>query len=116
MKTVSQLLIEAKAKIINPNSWIKRFTAEDENGIQVNSRHPNACKFCMVGALSSVAPHDYGTYSTYNYRSYTTAFKILSDVTLVPVSMFNDSPSTTHQDVLAAYDKAIKLAISRVIR
>jgi hypothetical protein len=35
--------------------------------------------------------------------------KALQNVTLIPVSMFNDSGLTTHKDVLDVFDVAIRM-------
>ena len=98
MKSASQVLREAKELIGTPEKWCK-FALQDDGGA-----------FCMIGAHNMAL---YGTYSspaelhpldgpTYRLLSGQCGDRTVAD--------FNNHHSTTHADVMAAFDRAIALA------
>jgi hypothetical protein len=97
---IIELLKQARVKIENSENWIKMHTAENSHGWQVFSKDPSACKFCMIGAIASVSSSN---------ETLDVMIKALQNVTLIPVSMFNDSGLTTHKDVLDVFDVAIRM-------
>lgn len=103
--TVAEQLIAAKNLIQNPKNWIKG-----------NFRVGDA--YCASGALIEVIGMDN---HRYHIETETAAYQTLNDVIpeaqvpafLHKVNAFNDS--STHEEVLEAFDRAIALAVSRGI-
>ena len=83
------VLRQARALIENPDDWW--------NGREASATRT---KQCIVEALSTVA--------VFGYRDfYQSALQRLTTVCGRPVLDFNDS--STHQEILAAFDKAIEI-------
>ena len=101
--TALGVLIAARAKIEDPKNWTKGTPARDSHGRKTLATNPDACMFCMIGALDS-AIGSLGSES---------AFMDAADALLpfIPngwgIPDYNDHESTDHADVLAIFDKAI---------
>lgn len=96
MKTLD-VLKAAKQLISTPERWTAGSYARDKSGVPVLSVSTKAACWCAIGACAAVEPD-----------VLTGAFEALKSV--VPgnsISKFNDHPSTTHADVMAAFDRAI---------
>lgn len=105
-------LRQAKAKISDPRNWIKGAWAEDMNGMPVSSNHPTACKFCAVGALHRVFDENAnengdGAWYAMAIKALRKAVRLVCSSEVMRVPSFNDFPLTTHEDVMALYDRAI---------
>ena len=94
----------ARALLENPKSWGKMSYAVDGQGNDVDATDPGAVCFCMLGALQRAAGNTDWTHSP------ATLFlgHYVPDTGFI--STFNDDPDTTHEDVLAVFDKAIAAA------
>ncbi len=105
-----EILIAARARIADPEHWIKGHMAEDTIGNEVCTDHVNAYRFCAVGALKSVLHKVVKTHKReFKLNEYLSG-KLMSYIEskeFKGVPDFNDSPNTTHADVLAMFDKAI---------
>jgi hypothetical protein len=102
--SVKNTLVKARALIAK--GWTKNTYARDQYGLMVEMRSPAACQFCITGALGLSVPTD-------DRDAYMNAYDALQNVR--PLSSrftglvgFNDHPSTSQQDVLAVFDKAIE--------
>lgn len=96
------LIQQARAKIADPQNWVRHVSARDSQNFPVSYGEPTACRFCIIGALAS---------SESKPGEYNAAHKFLADL-LPPeyagwLSSFNDAKSTQHADVLALFDRAI---------
>lgn len=89
MTTTAEVLRDAKALIADPDRWIK-----GRNQMILDGRK---C-YCSVGAIEAAAQDD---------SAYTAAWIALHDSLYTWPAQFNDSPKTTHADVMAAFDRAI---------
>jgi hypothetical protein len=100
---LSSLLVQARAIIADPNKWGIQAFARDKSGYSTSAHSKNACRFCAVGALKKILGPDHNggglLYEAWNY---------LDDAAGAPISYVNDSKG--HAEVLAAYDRAIRLA------
>ncbi len=95
MKTKVQILTEAKALIEDPANWIKENASD------------GGCKFCMVGAVSEV----YGlTEGDAERGAGTLLSKVVWKLSRMSIPAFNDLRTTTHADVMKAFDLAIAKA------
>lgn len=120
MKTASQLLVESKALIADPVTWTTGHIARDAAGTPIQDPfHPDACQFCMYGALGRVAG-----VGAYDGLSSIPACDELDSVHELRVAIqrvtrvvtqesrfrsigdFNDN--STHQQVMNLLDKAIQ--------
>lgn len=99
--TVVEVLTCARELIADPKHWTKDTLARNSAGLVVDVNSPDACQYCSMGAIIKCAP------STDMRGVDYTAMDALSRVVVVPVPAFNDRDATTHDDVLAAFDKAI---------
>lgn len=97
MKTDKQLLIEGRALISDPAKWTQHFFAKNTYGFCVDENSEDAVCFCSWGALSHVQGHFVDDDAS--------AFSILKQAMGDTVANFNDTH--THEEVLAAWDKAI---------
>lgn len=109
---VSQLLIDAKELIKDPEHWTKGEYARDSEGKKVADSHSEACQWCIVGALwraSGLGPNCYDSYKA-SLVNDGCKFLIKAVNSEKSLSKWNDSESTTHDDVMKAYNKAIELS------
>ena len=92
--TTLEILKAARAKIESPERWTRGCLARDEFGDEVPPNLSVARKWCLVGACDDIR-----------------ALEILEDVLEEegeePPAAFNDDPRTTHDDILALFDRAI---------
>lgn len=94
------ILKAARELIELPAGWSQGAYARDWTGRAVGLLQPQACQFCSVGAVARIAGSD-RTFSL----STTGAMSALMDAMSGDIPRFNDSH--THEEVLAAFDKAI---------
>ena len=103
MSAVADKLREARALI--GRGWTQGVFARDAGGRCVSPMSPDACCFCMMGAVERIAS---GTYSG------DTLISCLEDALgvhdAIGITSFNDDFKRTQPQVLAAFDKAIELA------
>jgi hypothetical protein len=90
MSVLSELKA-ARKRIENPENWIK-------GSFRVGQR------YCLVGALTSVP------YLDLTYKLLQRCVPKRYPTTKSKLAAYNDHPSTTHKDIMALFDKAIKLA------
>lgn len=125
----SEYLIAAKAVISNPDNWTKGYYAMTRPIRDVNERNlddylevgdPKAVCFCSMGALAKVAYGVSGSEWSYDKE----IMAVFDQVTTIlgetagPASLtgvndvvaFNDRRETTHEDVMALFDRAIASA------
>lgn len=97
-------LIKAKALIVR--GWTKNSMARDAAGLPVASDNPDACQWCMYGAVLSV------TRNAAEVRNLTihAVCAALPEVYAVGggVTQYNDAGDRTHAQVLRVFDMAIK--------
>ena len=92
----SEMCIRDRSK---PERWTQGWFARDENMVEVTSRSTTARCWCAAGAITKVAQRE----------SYDEAlYYLVQAVGGGMISTFNDS--SLHNQVLAAFDRAIELA------
>ena len=113
----SEILKRAREIISDPLRWTKGAFARDPEGFDLDSEEAYSadlasCSFCSIGAVKrAMGPHASST--LYELEKNTKKFLYKSVFgPHVSTASFNDSPSTTHQDVMAAFDRAIAEAES----
>ncbi len=95
------ILRAARERISDPARWTKHVEARNASGKECFPQSETAVCWCGVGAIwaeSFTSDWDVDRM---------TAQMTLAAMTKRSVSDFNDDPTTTHADVLAAFDKAI---------
>ena len=120
--STTKILEEARSIIEDKKNWTKGSIALDAKGRDVWASSPQACRWCVSGAIVRAAESlNLDTQKRHD------AIKYLTDVTRTHISerwerepeyitifndasitMFNDAVETTHQDVLDVLDTAIK--------
>lgn len=101
MKT-SEILIAAKARIDSPEKWCQGTYYRNEDGVACPRDH--ARSLCSVGALLFVSPSEHES---------DVVIRCLSDVIDRSVTAWNDAPERTHPEVMAAFDRAIAIALEK---
>lgn len=99
VRTVAQVLREAKAVIPTPAQWTRKVAARDSRGNRVTPRNERAVRWCAMGAIEKVAPGD--GLAALEWAAIRALRPHMDD----EVPTFNDSH--THAEVLAAFDAAI---------
>lgn len=99
--SVKNTLIATKALIDTPEKWAKHYKHMQVDGVD---------RYCLTGALDAVAGLD----STKNFVGAYDA--ILAEVNrdslwTRSIVSFNDSPCTSHDDVMKVLDKTIERAV-----
>lgn len=111
MKTVLQILCEARAKIAEPGTWTQGAMARNAEHQGCYPESPDAVCFCMMGAVCAVddCPPD----SVSCGPAASTALTRLSDVLFTrtrngAMTRFNDAYGRARYEVLEVYDHAIR--------
>lgn len=103
MTNAAKTLRAAKALTDTPAKWTQHEFARNKDDIFVSALDPDACCFCINGAIIRASR---------NVRS-DTLKALLRKALSKPwetITKFNDHPDTTHTDVMAFFDRAIALA------
>jgi hypothetical protein len=101
-----EVLQKARELIAKPGGWTQGAYARTADGFLISERNDNASCFCSVGAVSrsSDISEDIGSAFDFLHNAMPPRF------TAAGIIGFNDSPDTTQADVVALFDRAIKLA------
>jgi hypothetical protein len=94
------LLRRAKARIAKPSAWCQGCLARNHNGKQTGYDMRSAVSWCMIGAVLRDGADN---------AAKDEALQMLQEAVRGSVSSFNDKPHRDHADVMAAYDRAIKI-------
>lgn len=94
-----EVLIAARKLIEKPENWCKGAYARTARDYEVGPKEATATKWCVFGAVWKVADDPNGIAAS-NARW---ALNEQADGAV----LLNDTTSTTHADVLAAFDRAI---------
>jgi len=109
-----EILTRAKEIITDPKRWAKGYYAFNKHQQAVASSSPRAVCWCALGAIRKAVEDVTGA------ATCTTVFNTeLADATLhmynnldqdrfCNISKFNDTPETTHEQILEFFDKAIQ--------
>lgn len=102
--SAGDLLIEARSRIAEPGSWTQFASARDADGSIVALDDPNAVRFCAWGSIYAGSNHARHTNPAHfgAVRAFETANGIDE------MRKWNDDRRRTHEQVLAAFDKAIE--------
>jgi hypothetical protein len=98
------------ARELIAKGWTQKVYARLADDTAIHFFNKDACRFCMVGAIYRANDKfvDKGTTDNYyGIRYLWTAVNLDSEAQL---TLWNDTPERTVDEVLAAYDKAITLA------
>ena len=99
--TALEILKAARERIANPNNWLQDAVSID------------GCKFCAYGAILDSYSGVWGRDETEVKQAISRLAVIIRGNTLSittqaqSIAAWNDSPSRTHAEVLAAFDLAI---------
>lgn len=102
--TSTDVLTKARALIARPRGWVKHdFQQERKDGL---------IAYCAMGAntqarIELAAP--FGSEKRANDRLRKAIRDYTGDPTFLSVAEFNDLPKTSRRDVLAIFDRAIKM-------
>ncbi len=109
--TITELLIEAKKLISNPENWIQTGFAKDQNNRPTEATASDAVKFCSVGAIRH-AVHFCSpwlpTNAAYSTAAIAAVEALKSVIGVFYIYRWNDT--VTHAQVMTAFDEAIKQA------
>lgn len=103
--TPKEILIAARAKIEAPERWTHGAYARDAGGREVEPTCPAAVCWCVRGAIDA---------STRHHSSNRPASVLFSQAVAgygpLFIPIWNDAPTRTHTEVIAAFDRAIAAA------
>lgn len=108
MKSALEVLKEARQLISKPSAWCRGASARDDFGNPCVPWHPNARRWCAVGALRRAhtglsVPGGIPIPGA----AYLQSFVPEGMTRYASLTVFNDHPLRTHDEVLAVFDAAI---------
>lgn len=95
--TLRKLFHEVEALI--RHGWCQGTSARNKEGTPVFAHHPDACQWCLSGAISKAA-------AAYPIPIEADAVQALSAVTKRAIISWNDTPGRTVEEVLQVIQKA----------
>lgn len=96
---VIRVLDEAKQLIIE-KGWAQGYYAKDAEGRLVDTMDPEACSFCIAGAISRVQRRS-------SHRTRTAVFDAVRAVTPnEDIAAYNDAWGRTKEEVIDLFDQA----------
>lgn len=101
MRPTKVLLQRARAVLTPDGAWTQGWFAKDKEGKTVTSDSKYATCFCAIGALERVCESDELYTAAHALRPF-----LPPEASGVPG--YNDRPTTTQQDILALFDRAIE--------
>ena len=101
MKTTVETLRDAKALIDTPAKWTQHADARRSNNIPCSYANPDAICFCIVGAVWRASGEFSKAFHLVQWQAQEEGRHVVQ---------FNDHPDTSHNDVMAFFDRAIALA------
>jgi hypothetical protein len=107
MKT-SDILIAAKARIDSPEKWCKGVSWRTKSG-DVTECSEIAYSCCGYGAITAVLSEDNRASMPHIQANTTLELAIGGQL----FSRWNDAPERTHAEVMAAFDRAIAIALEK---
>ena len=96
------VLREARTTLENPEAWTRGALARRANGMSTYTRSTYAVSWCLVGAIAR-AGTDGETQSVAILR----LKKVIGKDAEHSIVQWSDNPERTHEEVLAAFDRAI---------
>lgn len=99
---------EMRDILIDPDRWTKHTWARNTNDTPVSTIGQPACKWCLLGCLECVA------YKHLRDPAYANSYSLTHDAITahlpkgVRISVYNDDPDTTHQDIINLLDTVIE--------
>lgn len=99
--TPKEILIAARAKIEAPERWTQGAYAKDVDGQQADPCGKRAICWCIYGAVMATTDGD--------YHKEHSATVLIGEI-VNNIARWNDAPTRTHAEVLAAFDRAIAAA------
>jgi hypothetical protein len=109
MHPVVKTLKKARRLISKPDKWCKKTAAKNKAGNCVSELSDSAYSFCILGAFSRTSPDGSSYHGAIN-NFIAANIKALTYPNKIGVEDFNDRPDRTHDEVLKAMDRAVKLA------
>ncbi len=103
---IKSTLQAARDLITDPKAWIKGDYARSEQGLTLYSpSHPDAACFCAIGALARASGMSAGQVE----QSDLAAALNLAMGRIPQASVANLNDSSTHEEILAIFDRAIEV-------
>lgn len=113
MSSTYAILLSAKSLIENIDNWCQGFYALNKSGLPCNIDSPDACRWCILGAIKRMTECEMDPYLAYRdaqialCKAASELFGAGQIVTVNDGSGTMDTPSECHAKVLAMYDCAI---------
>lgn len=101
IRSAADVLRAARLKLSKRGAWTRCVLARDKSGAQVPAQASCATQWCAIGAIQAVRP------GWYYGRAILQLERAIGNE---GISIWNDRPSRTRQQVIAAFKKAEKFA------
>ncbi len=108
-KSAFETLKAARGLITDVNKWTQKFYARNKDGLPCGPTHPDAVRFCSIGAMYAVTgKNTYGSVIDYLYKAVNQLAEPKKEAETWGLAEYNDTH--THAEVLEVYDLAIEMA------
>lgn len=106
MKPATEVILSAAFALTPRRNWVQNHDAVDSSGTPVLYNNPNACRFCMAGALMAAGYElEYRIFDRIQVRD-----ALFAATGSACVTDWNDDPKRKHSEVLEALYKAAEIA------
>lgn len=106
---------KVRDKLSRNSRWCKGDAAKDSRHMPVRPIHPDACQWCLAGAISRVTSGYRPNQEHGHHTRFCRAYNAISEhiERYKSVEEFNDAAETEHQDILNLLDKTINTLEAR---
>lgn len=107
MLPFKDLLVKAREKLTPPGTWTQFTFARTPLGGTAVSDHPDACQWCLLGAIFACAPVGAGPELSPFLESLREFDLVPGDPKTHNIAKWNDATGRTQEEVLAMLDSLI---------
>lgn len=100
--TALDVLRAARERLTPDGAWTQGYGARDANGKPIDPKSPRAVCWCLIGALAAAGAEEKQIFYAAQWLTTAGSWNTLP--------RWNDDPSRTQAEVLAAFDAAIEAA------
>jgi hypothetical protein len=105
-RVLAKTTVQRVAQLLSkPERWTKNHSALKADGVPVDPQNPEACAWCLSGALDAMKINGSADPAGF-YKAHKTITQVITDRGFSSIPSFNDAHDTTLEDVQEVLEEA----------